>query len=82
MDSKTLKALWIIIGAMQEVDRDDKQYTSEIKLLDDWYNAHIAAVALGRLGGSKTSRAKRRAAKRNGKKGGRPSKTIHKSNNL
>jgi hypothetical protein len=32
------------------------------------------AVALGSLGGSKTSDAKKRTAKLNGKKGGRPKK--------
>jgi hypothetical protein len=35
-----------------------------------------AAVALGRLGGRKTSPAKARAARRNGRKGGRPRKTA------
>lgn len=34
-----------------------------------------AAVALGKLGGSKTSEAKKRAARENGKKGGAPKKT-------
>ena len=33
---------------------------------------HAAAVALGRKGGSVTSEAKARAARENGKKGGRP----------
>ena len=32
------------------------------------------AQILGKLGGSKTSEKKKRAAKRNGKKGGRPKK--------
>jgi hypothetical protein len=31
-----------------------------------------AAVALGRLGGSKATRAQKEAARRNGRKGGRP----------
>jgi hypothetical protein len=34
-----------------------------------------AAALLGRLGGKSTSEAKRRAARMNGKKGGRPKKT-------
>ena len=33
-----------------------------------------AAVALGRLGGAAKSRAKKEAARRNGKQGGRPKK--------
>jgi len=33
-----------------------------------------AAVELGRLGGKATSEAKRKAARKNGKKGGRPKK--------
>ena len=37
---------------------------------------NAAAVALGRLGGSKKSAAKSEAAKANGKKGGRPKKKI------
>jgi hypothetical protein len=35
-----------------------------------------AAVALGRLGGKSTSEAKADAARRNGKRGGRPPKQI------
>jgi hypothetical protein len=35
-----------------------------------------AAALLGRLGGRVTSQAKARAARRNGKKGGRPRKTT------
>jgi hypothetical protein len=38
-----------------------------------------AAVALGRLGGRATSPAKRRAARENGRKGGRPRKTKRES---
>lgn len=33
---------------------------------------NIHAVALGRIGGSKTSPAKKAAVRRNGRKGGRP----------
>ena len=35
-----------------------------------------AAIALGALGGSASTKAKRRAAKRNGARGGRPRKTL------
>ncbi len=35
-----------------------------------------AAAELGRLGGSRTSPAKRRAARANGRKGGRPRNTV------
>jgi hypothetical protein len=38
-----------------------------------------AAVALGRLGGRMTSKAKARAARANGKKGGRPRKAKQKA---
>ena len=34
------------------------------------------AVALGRLGGSKATEAQKAAARRNGRKGGRPPKTA------
>ena len=37
--------------------------------------AKEAAQALGQLGGKSTSEAKKQAAKRNGKKGGRPKKS-------
>jgi predicted RNA binding protein YcfA (HicA-like mRNA interferase family) len=36
----------------------------------------VAGHELGRLGGSRTSAAKRRAARANGRKGGRPRKTA------
>ena len=36
-----------------------------------------AAAELGRRGGAKTSRAKKRAAQENGRKGGRPRKTLN-----
>lgn len=39
-------------------------------------NIHNAAAALGRIGGSSTSPAKRAASRENGKKGGRPV-TLH-----
>ena len=39
---------------------------------------NAAAVALGRLGGRVTSRAKAAAARENGKKGGRPPKAAAK----
>lgn len=35
-----------------------------------------AAVELGKLGGKKTSEAKKTAARENGKKGGKPKKTV------
>jgi hypothetical protein len=36
-----------------------------------------AAAELGRKGGAKTSRAKKRAARENGRKGGRPRKVLN-----
>jgi len=39
-------------------------------------NKNPHAVALGRLGGSKKTKAKEEAARLNGKKGGRPRKTA------
>lgn len=39
-------------------------------------NKNPHAVALGKLGGKRTSEAKRLAAQANGKKGGRPKKEI------
>lgn len=58
-------------------------YQSIVAVLDDgesgWHNvrdlaASLMARALGRRGGSRTSEAKARAARENGKKGGRPPK--------
>jgi len=37
---------------------------------------HAAAVTLGRKGGQVISEAKSRAARRNGRKGGRPAKAL------
>lgn len=42
-------------------------------------NKNPAAVALGRLGGKMTSKAKARAARANGRKGGRPRKVKEKA---
>jgi hypothetical protein len=40
-------------------------------------NKNPHAVALGKLGGSKRTKAKEEAARINGKKGGRPKKNPH-----
>jgi hypothetical protein len=57
---------------------DDPRDTSNVlgreKYVADIFFENPAAVALGRLGGSKSSPKKAEAARRNGQKGGRPPK--------
>ncbi|MBF0306117.1 MAG: DUF2442 domain-containing protein [Alphaproteobacteria bacterium] len=45
-------------------------------LVSSFISPHLMASSLGRLGGGATSDAKRRSARENGKKGGRPRKVA------
>lgn len=67
IEPETWISEWVIIG------EGDNPYRYQIAFTDSnpWESP---AAKLGRLGGQSTSEAKRRAARRNGRKGGRPRK--------
>jgi hypothetical protein len=82
-----LDALWAVAqghtvdaGALADVHADDCDAVSTLRRqLEDVRRIVAvgpAAAELGRVGGSRTSAAKRRAARANGRKGGRPRKAA------